>query len=113
MDIKTPKLRDITLKNKGIAHMVVYYVGDRLEIDGRTIAGEAGCIGCICRPDTPVLEKRFEWKPNGIDAESANFKHCIVSRTDEDVSTLYPFKTDGFRDSSISIRKQGRVRSFK
>ena len=97
MDIKNPKLRDITLKNKGIAHMVVYYVGDQLEIDGRTIAGEAGCIGCICRPDRPVLEKRFSWKPNGIDP---NFKHCIVAKT------THP-------DRSTSILKQGKVRSFK
>ena len=76
-DIKSIKLRTITLEKKEKAHIAVYYVGDSVQ---KTTFGQSGCIGCICRPDwrKKTRSGRSKWVPNGSDPD---FKHCIVSKT--------------------------------
>ena len=71
-DTKSEFLRDLTLEKKESAHMAVYYVGEPVQ---KSTYGQAGCIGCICRPDRPV--SRVGWTPRGADP---NFKHCIVAK---------------------------------
>ena len=58
--------------------MVVYYVGKK----GDRTGGQAGCIGCVCRPDRDRIVSRFEWIPNGNDPD---FKHCIVEKTKRNI----------------------------
>ena len=72
VDSQSEFLRDLTLEKKESAHMAVYYVGKPYQRDTK---GQAGCIGCICRPDRPV--SRGGWTPRGADP---NFKHCIVAK---------------------------------
>ena len=71
-DSQSEFLRDLTLEKKESAHMAVYYVGEPVQ---KSTYGQAGCIGCICRPDRPV--SRVGWIPRGADP---NFKHCIVAK---------------------------------
>ena len=76
-DNKSFKIRDMTLQRKGIAHMIVYYVGEPVEKIGGTMFGLAGCIGCVCRPDWRTIT-RNDWTPRGNDPD---FKHCILAKT--------------------------------
>ena len=77
-DNKADFLLDITLEKKESAHIAVYYVGEPMQkTNGKTTMGIAGCIGCICRANRPVLS-RGDWTPRGSDP---NFKHCIVAKT--------------------------------
>ena len=101
-DIKSKELREMTFQRRESAHMILYYVGEylpNLTWDGRETKtfGQAGCIGCICRPDSNRTLPNSDWGPRGI---SPDFKHCIVAKT------THP-------DRSTSILKQGKVRSFK
>ena len=83
--IKSETLRNITLQKKDNAHMMVYYVGVKDDINA-----QSGCIGCICRPDRTVVSKIGGWSPQGNDPD---FKHVIVEKT-------------------LQNNRQGKVRSF-
>ena len=79
-DIKSRKLLDRTLESKGNAHIVVYFVWERIKINGKRRMGHAGCLGCVCRPyrlsellEKSLLEKKYAYE--------TNYKHVIVAKT--------------------------------
>ena len=88
-DTKSFFLLNTTLEKKESANIAVYYVGEHMKKpNGKPIMGHSGCIGCVCRPDRPLIPPRplssnpevpdSPWIPRGTDP---NFKHCIVAKT--------------------------------
>ena len=101
-DTLSNTLRDTTLLKMENAHMIIYYIG---QPKGNRF-GQAGCIGCICRPDRKVsnqIESKFDWTPF-----RQVIKHCLVAKTN--------YNNPSFSNSEnlqISKLRQGRVRSLK
>ena len=82
-DIKLDKLLHRTLEIKGNAHIVVYYVGEHIRLNGKTRMGQSGCLGCICRPyrlseiePKSALESHYGYE--------TNYKHVIVAKTQKE-----------------------------
>ena len=82
-DIKLGKLLDRTLESKGNAHIVVYHVGEHLKLNGKTRMGQAGCLGCICRPyRLSEIESKSSLEPHY--GYETNYKHVIVAKTQKE-----------------------------
>ena len=99
-DIKSGRLLDRTLESKGNAHIVVYHVGEHLKLNGKTRMGQAGCLGCICRPyRLSEIESKSSLEPHY--GYETNYKHVIVAKTQKEETQG---KVRKLKDDNLSSR---------